>query len=162
MIIKTRIIDWFSVSLFFVLTVTVPTMAKEITAPLITAPFIDGQVEKAEWQKASVDSGFIQVQPYRGLSSTEKTIIRVGMDGENLYVAFKCLTGNRETISAGNPQRDRGDMQTDDSIVLLIDSFHDRRSAYLFHVNVLNTQTDHQFLFDKRSFFKNIHTTSFG
>lgn len=115
---------------------------RTIEVPKINAPKIDGQIEAIEWQRAALDSGFIQLEPNKGMPSTEKTFVRVGIDKKHLYVAFECFTRDVATISAGNPQRDQGDMQTDDSVVLLLDTFHDKRSGYMFHINTLNTQSD--------------------
>ncbi|HEX9974542.1 MAG TPA: DUF5916 domain-containing protein [bacterium] len=139
-ILKRSMIQLFVV-LFSITTFTCFGMAKEIAAPLIPAPSIDGLVELTEWQDASLDSGFVQMQPHKGLPSTEKTFVRVGMDKQNLFVAFICITKDIQTISAGNPQRDQGS-ENEDCVALLLDTFHDKRSGYVFHVNVLNTQTD--------------------
>ncbi len=139
-ILKRSVIQFFVV-LFAIMIFTGFGMAKQIAAPLMPAPSLDGLVELAEWQDASLDSGFVQMQPHKGLPSTEKTFVRVGMDKQNLFVAFICFTKDVQTISAGNPQRDQGS-ENEDCVALLLDTFHDKRSAYLFHVNVLNTQTD--------------------
>ena len=137
--------------LFGILMVT-GAFAKTITVPVIRTPVVDGNVSRSEWSGASVDSGFVQIEPEKGAPTTEKTRIRIGMDRDRLYVAFQCFTGNANTITDGNPQRDQflsgksgsnvAGTSSDDGAMVLIDSFHDRRSAYLFRVSVRNTQTD--------------------
>jgi hypothetical protein len=135
-----KFIKW--ILFLFMISKIVIAQEKTIKVPIIRKPEIDGTINLSEWHGASLDSGFIQLEPLKGLPATEKTHIRMGMDNKHLFVAFECNAVDVSTISAGNPQRDHGDMATDDAVSILIDTFHDKRSGYLFHVNVLNTQTD--------------------
>ena len=116
--------------------------ANTIDAPVLTAPQVDGFIKPDEWRDASVDSGLIQIEPMKGQACSEKTRIRVGMDKDHLYIAFECLTRDGTTISGGNPKRDQLALGSDDAVIVVLDTYRDKRSAYVFHLNPLNTQTD--------------------
>ncbi len=116
--------------------------AHSIKVPKINAPEIDGKINDNEWRNTARDSDFVQIEPNKGVPASQKTTVYIGMDSHNLYVAFACLADNINELSSGNRQRDQGSLENEDGVVLLLDTFHDERSAYLFHVNSLNTQTD--------------------
>ncbi|MCG2715772.1 MAG: carbohydrate binding family 9 domain-containing protein [Candidatus Marinimicrobia bacterium] len=116
--------------------------ARTLSVRLIQPLTIDGWIRPAEWQNAVMDSCFVQIEPDKGKPASQKTYVLVAMDAFNLYVGFVCLNSDIGELSAGNRQRDLGSLTGEDGVMLLLDTFQDGRSAYLFHVNLLNTQTD--------------------
>ncbi len=110
-------------------------------------PVIDGVVDEEEWRGAARASDFIQFEPRRGESSTTKTEALVLYDAGHLYVAFRAW--DPEPLAAQLTQRD-ADLFGDDSVVVLLDSYGDRQSAYYFQTNVLGTQADGRIVEDGR------------
>ena len=53
-------------------------------------PQIDGVLDDTVWQQAAPRSGFIQLEPARGVPATDDTEFRIAYDVHNLYVAFRC------------------------------------------------------------------------
>jgi hypothetical protein len=62
-------------------------------------------------------------------------------DDKYLYFGFKCFDSEPGRIAAQLTERD-SDLMSDDAVVVVLDTFHDRRSAYYFMTNALGTQTD--------------------
>ncbi|MBE3123733.1 MAG: carbohydrate binding family 9 domain-containing protein, partial [Planctomycetes bacterium] len=100
---------------------------------------IDGNVTDAEWKGAAVATDFVQYEPRRGEPSTVKTEALVMYDAGHLYVAFRAW--DSEPLTAQLTQRD-ADLLSDDSVAVLLDSYGDRQSGYLFITNILGTQFD--------------------
>ena len=109
--------------------------------PLSSKPKIDGILDDSVWSEAAVADGFVQFVPQFGQPSPYRTVVLVGYTEDALYVAFKCFDPVPDEISAAVTSRD-GPLDNDDSVALLIDTFHDRRTAYYFVTNTLGVQGD--------------------
>jgi Domain of unknown function (DUF5916)/Carbohydrate family 9 binding domain-like len=110
-------------------------------------PVIDGTIDEDEWRGAPVVSCFVQFEPRRGEPSTVRTEALVLYDAGHLYVAFRAW--DSEPLTAQLTQRD-ADLFGDDSVIVLLDSYGDRQSAYYFQTNVLGTQADGRIVDDGR------------
>ena len=122
------------------------TESNRITALQITmlevAPTIDGNIDASEWAGAAlVDQPFMQFEPEFGVPSSFRTVVRIGQTGTALYVAFEAFDPDISRLAAASTQRD-GDLDRDDSVAVLFDTFADLRTAYLFRTNALATQQD--------------------
>ncbi|MBI2823024.1 MAG: carbohydrate binding family 9 domain-containing protein [Acidobacteria bacterium] len=105
------------------------------------APKIDGILSERAWGEADAAKGFVQKDPKEGEPATEGTEVRVLHDGKNLYFGIRCLDSNPGGIVARELRRDN-DFANDDSISIIIDTFHDHRNAFLFRTNPRGTQYD--------------------
>ena len=103
-----------------------------------TKPVIDGKLEEC-WSLAEVVSGFTEYKTER--NAIEQTLVRVLYDNENLYIAFECLEPDPNKIQAMTRKYDRW-LSGDDAVVVYIDTFHDKRSSYVFATNTLGTRYD--------------------
>ncbi|HET9210869.1 MAG TPA: DUF5916 domain-containing protein [Thermoanaerobaculia bacterium] len=108
---------------------------------LPSAPVIDGKLDDPAWQQARLLGGFVQDTPDAGQPATQKTEVRAGYDDRNLYFGFRCYDTEPEKIFAPVLQRD-GDLSFDDSVYVILDTFHDRRNGFLFATNPLGVQVD--------------------
>jgi len=102
-------------------------------------PVIDGTVGQGEWADASRATDFIQYEPRRGEGSSVRTEAFVLYDDLHLYVAFRAY--DESPVAAQLSGRD-ADLFEDDAVVVLLDSTHDRQSAFYFMTNPLGTQAD--------------------
>jgi Domain of unknown function (DUF5916) len=86
---------------------------------------------------------FRQRDPAEGEPATERTVVRVLSTPEALYVGV--WAGHRDTraIRATVFRRD-ADLTVDDYVTILIDSFRDRRGAFLFRTNPNGAMWDAQ------------------
>jgi hypothetical protein len=115
--------------------------AFEITS-FASAPTIDGNIEMSEWADATIiDQPFVQIEPEYGQPSPFRTVVRIGQTDTALYVAFESFDSDPARLAAAFTQRD-GDLERDDSVAVLFDTFKDLRTAYLFRTNALATQQD--------------------
>lgn len=101
---------------------------------------LDGHVEEAVWQQASVAAEFWQREPHDGQPATERTEVRVLYDDAALYVAFVCYDREPDRILQRLARRDR--IVAADWVGVLIDSYHDRKTAFAFLVNAAGTKAD--------------------
>jgi hypothetical protein len=117
------------------------TAALQITM-LKTTPTIDGRIDASEWGSAAlVDQHFVQFEPEFGVPSPYRTVVRIGQTEAALYVAFEAHDPDMDRLAAAKTQRD-SNLGGDDSVAVLLDTFADQRTGYLFRTNVLATQQD--------------------
>ncbi|HEY7213747.1 MAG TPA: DUF5916 domain-containing protein [Thermoanaerobaculia bacterium] len=101
---------------------------------LAKAPVIDGHMAEGEWQDAAHLDGFIQIEPKEGAPATEPTEVFLGYDADNLYIGLRCHDSEPKKIVTTTLTRD-SDMGYDDTVTILLDTYHDGRSAFLFTTN---------------------------
>jgi hypothetical protein len=119
-----------------------PVIARELTAvALSAAPTIDGVPDEEAWSEAASVEGFVQVRPRFGEPSSFATSARVGFTDSALYVAFFLSDPEPDRIAASVTGRD-GELDSDDSVGVLLDTLDDDRTGYYFGTNLLATQAD--------------------
>jgi len=105
------------------------------------APAIDGDLSDPVWAKATIIDRFTQKRPNPGLPATDRTVLRILFDENNLYFSVYAYDSQPDQIIAGTMQRD-GPLGAADSIVLLIDPGLTRRNAYGFEVDAAGARRD--------------------
>lgn len=125
---------------------------KQTTALKIKEPIhVDGRLDEAVWEKAPEAGDFIQLQPEKGMPASERTTVRILYDDRYVYFGFCCYDSEPQKIAARMTKRDE-DIRSDDSVYVLIDTFHDRRSCYYVTTNLLGTQWDGRITENGRTF----------
>ena len=105
------------------------------------APIIDGDLSDPVWAKATVIDKFVQKQPNPGTEPTERTVLRILYDENNLYFAVYNYDSTPDAIVARSMQRD-GPLYTADSIVIQLDPGQTRHNAYSFEVGASGGRVD--------------------
>lgn len=119
-----------------------PARAPEFTAVFADeAPRIDGYLNDLIWQQIEPIDNFIQIWPEDGAPATEHSEVRIAYDRDHLYFAFKFYDKDPELIRAKNLERG-GRNDRDDHAYIGLDTYQDKRNAYLFEMNALGTQDD--------------------
>lgn len=113
-----------------------PLTLGKLTAP----PKIDGLLSEGEWQGAVKAELNFQIEPGDNIAASEKTEVFLAADRETLFIAFHAFDSDPSAIRARVSKRD--DINEDDLVVLLIDTFNDRQRAYRFSFNPLGIQQD--------------------
>ncbi len=108
--------------------------------PFSHPPKIDGVLENPLWEKATRIEQFTQYEPQEGAAPSEKTQVFIGYDQDNLYFAFRCFDSNPQAIRACLTPRDR--VMSDDSVTIYLDTFNDKKRAFVFQVNPCGIQND--------------------
>ena len=104
-------------------------------------PNVDGDLSDPVWARSEVGADFVQHEPLDGVPATEQTEIRVVFTGSTLYFGITAFDANPEAIVAREMERDSRIFQ-DDSIILMLDTFRDRRNAYTFETNLNGARSD--------------------
>ncbi len=104
---------------------------------------LDGRLDEPAWARAPVATGFTQSEPSEGRPASERTEVRVLTDGRTLYVGARLLDRDPDGIVIRDLDRDF-DTFSQDVFELLLDTFHDRRNAYVFIVNAAGARADYQ------------------
>lgn len=104
-------------------------------------PLLDGRLDDAVWNRAFPADAFRQREPREGEPATERTEVRILYDDEQLYFGVFCYDKEPQKIAANEMRRDT-DLSSDDSFSFVLDTFGDRRTAYLFGVNPLGARYD--------------------
>lgn len=112
--------------------VTVPRIATQVV--------VDGRLDEPVWSQAARLSGFHQYQPVDGRPAEQQTTVLVWYSPDALHFGIVANTTNPSMVRATLAERDNID--SDDHVLLYLDTFDDRRRAYLFGVNPLGIQLD--------------------
>lgn len=111
--------------------------ARRVSAP----PVIDGRLDDAAWVAAPPIAGFRQREPIEGAEVSEPTIVRIVYDDTHLYIAADFRDATPAEIRASELRRDNT-LESDDTFTVLVDTYLDRRNAFVFRVNPLGTRYD--------------------
>lgn len=102
---------------------------------------LDGKLDEAAWQGARAFSGFIQSYPKPNEKAPDGTEVRVLYDDAALYVGIRMFDAHPDSIAAQLARRDASGIYSD-WVHLIIDSYHDRRTAFRFSVNPKGVKKD--------------------
>ena len=105
------------------------------------APVIDGDLSDSVWTDIPVLTDFVQVWPDEGQPPTELSEVKIAYNQNYLFFAFRFLDDDPHLIRAKNLERG-GRNDRDDHAYISLDTYMDRRNAYLFEMNALGTQDD--------------------
>ncbi len=94
---------------------------------LKTPPVMDGIISAGEWPVADSASGFIQMEPQKGMPATEATTAYIGYDNDNIYVAVINYYTDPGDIVARMQQRDEL-TKNDDLVSVIFDTYHDKNA----------------------------------
>lgn len=122
-----------------------PSGAPHVLIPVLTtAPTLKDFLPEAP--KSSVTrkmlriSNFVERYPDDGQPASEPTVAYLGYTHDDLFVAYVCKDNDPSGIRAHLLQRDS--LRDDDSVEVLLDTFHDSRRAFVFRANALGIQAD--------------------
>lgn len=112
-----------------------PAEARSVRAVLVEEGEIrlDGHLDEEAWQRAPAGSGFMQREPESGAPSTEHTEVRVLYSVQALYVGVRAYDSESDRIRGELARRDQ--VTQADEIAVYLDTYHDRRTAFMFAVN---------------------------
>ena len=105
---------------------------------------IDGILEERVWGAATVLDAFVQQEPDEGAPSSEATEVLLLYDAETLYLGVRAMDQEPSAISATEMRRDSDRILEEDNIQIILDTFLDSRSGYMFVTNPLGAQLDQQ------------------
>src|SRR6266542_1170776 len=119
---------------------TPPERVAATPVPEATAIRIDGELNDAVWQNVPPITSFRQREPRDNGEPTFQTEARVAYDATALYIAVRALDPQPQKIVGIRTRRD--EVSPSDWVRVIVDSFHDRRTAFEFGVNPAGVKRD--------------------
>lgn len=107
----------------------------------VRAPVIDGRDDDVAWHDARVIDQFLEYEPNEGAQTRFRTEVRVMYDDKYLYIVGHMYDPAPDSIVSLLSRRD---VRTQSEwLKLVIDSYHDRKTAYQFIVNPAGVKRDY-------------------
>ena len=101
---------------------------------------VDGRLDEPAWAEAPAIQGFVQKEPAEGAAPSEPMEVRFLYDDGALYVGARMHKRSGSPIQAPMGRRDRAEQA--ESIFIALDTFLDRRTAYVFGVTAAGVRID--------------------
>jgi hypothetical protein len=101
---------------------------------------LDGRLDDPVWRTAAAVAGLRQRDPDEGRAVTESTEVRVVYDGAALYVGARLFDRDPGAVARRLARRD---VETpSDEFRVMLDTYHDHRTTFLFAVSPAGVQRD--------------------
>ncbi len=107
-------------------------------------PAIDGVLNDEAWTRATVVDSFTQQEPFIGQPASERTEVRMLYDANHLYIGVRLYDSTPAAIISTEMRRDSLRILDEDNFQVILDTFHDRRSGYVFVTNPLGAKLEEQ------------------
>ncbi|MGH7510078.1 MAG: DUF5916 domain-containing protein [Gemmatimonadales bacterium] len=115
--------------------------APSVSIPRIEATItVDGELDEAPWSRAVRLTGFSQYQPVDSRPAEEQTEVLVWYAPDAIH--FGILAHDRRPGAIRATVADRDNIESDDHVIIYLDTFNDHRRAFMFGVNPLGVQQD--------------------
>jgi hypothetical protein len=102
-------------------------MSASVSKAMVT-PVLDGKLDDPAWQNAQSINSFLEYDPNQGADSRFKTDVRIVHDDKYLYVMARMYDPAPDSIVSLLSRRDVRTQS--EQLKLVIDSYHDRQTAY--------------------------------
>ena len=107
-------------------------------------PRLDASLGEEEWLTAAVIDQFIQQEPAEGEPASERTVVRLMYDDRALYIGVEAYDSVPDAVIATEMRRDSQQLLDEDNFQIILDTFHDRRSGYMFVTSPLGAKLEQQ------------------
>ncbi|MGY8777260.1 MAG: carbohydrate binding family 9 domain-containing protein, partial [Longimicrobiales bacterium] len=107
------------------------------------APVIDGQLDDGPWMSAQLLTGFVQREPVEGTPVSQRTEVRILVDGEALYIGAWLFDEDPSGIVLGQTLRDAS-LNDADAFSLVLDTYRDRQNGFVFGTTPAGIEYDGQ------------------
>ena len=107
-------------------------------------PILDGRLNEEVWLQAAIIDDFVQQEPSEGEPATERTVVRMLYDSQALYIGVEAFDSDPDGAIATEMRRDSGRILDEDNFQIILDTFHDSRSGYMFVTTALGAKLEQQ------------------
>jgi hypothetical protein len=115
-----------------------------VAVPVQTAPVIDGNVlDDPAWKTVPAVDAFWQLTPNEGEPASERTEVRVAFTADALLVGVVCHDREPARIIVSESRRD-SPLDESDSFQLVLDTYRDGQSGFVFGTNPAGIEHDGQ------------------
>ena len=112
---------------------------------------VDGRLDDAAWQAIPAITDFVQVEPVQGEAPRNPMEVKIAFDDDALYVGARMHTAPGTPIQAPLSRRDDGAQA--EFLQIELDTYLDRRTAYMFGVTAAGVRMDHYHAADTEATF---------
>lgn len=102
---------------------------------------VDGRLDEPAWRDADSIAALTQVEPEQGNAPRARTVVRVLVEADALVVGVLADDPDPASIVSFTKERD-ADLEREDHIRLVLDTFRDGRSGFVFAVNPSGARYD--------------------
>jgi hypothetical protein len=114
---------------------------RDVRPPRIDAQIqVDGVLSEDVWRRAARLTGFSQYRPIDSRPAADSTEVLAWYAPDAIYFGIRAYEAHGSVVRA--TLADRDNIDADDNVQILLDTFNDRRRALLFAVNPLGAQED--------------------
>ena len=110
---------------------------------------VDGQLDDAAWRRARFASDFQQKEPVQFATPEDRTEVAFLYDDDALYIGLRMWSREPSKIPHDVTRRDQ--YGNSEHIVVSLDPFHDRRTAYSFSITAGGVRRDYYHPKDARA-----------
>src|SRR5947207_1679007 len=118
-------------------------LAKQLAVPiprLAAIARVDGVLDEPVWRRAARLAGFSQYRPVDGRPADDSTEVLVWYAPDAIWFGVRAHEPHGNVVRA--TLADRDNIDADDNVQILLDTYNDHRRALLFAVNPLGVQED--------------------
>ena len=115
-------------------TASTPPAKSAIVTTIMSNINVDGLLDERVWQTAPKIGDLTQREPQTGENPTEQTDVTLLHDANYLYIGVMCYDSDPERVIGTQMARD-ADLNSDDRIEILLDTYSDLRNAFYFATN---------------------------
>jgi hypothetical protein len=101
---------------------------------------LDGHLNDPAWASAEAFGAFVQRDPNEGQPGSEPTEFRVLYTDDAIWIGIRASDARASEIAALLSRRD--EWSPSDEVTVMIDSYRDRRTGFLFSVNAAGVKRD--------------------
>ncbi|HKC55535.1 MAG TPA: hypothetical protein VKC35_05405, partial [Vicinamibacterales bacterium] len=102
---------------------------------------LDGLFDEPGWATAEAIPALTMIEPSEGSAPAMGTTVRVLVEATALFIGVTCADSEPQGIVSFTKQRD-GSLRNEDNIKIVLDTFLDGRSGYVFQVNPSGARYD--------------------
>jgi hypothetical protein len=95
---------------------------------------LDGHMDEAVWATADSISGLVQIEPVQGGVPSGRTVVRVLVSADEIIIGVRADDPDPKGIVSFARERD-ATLANEDHVKLVLDTYRDGRSGYVFAVN---------------------------
>lgn len=117
---------------------TVPSLRVSLANAVV---HVDGRLDEAAWQSADSIPDLFQVEPVERATPSGRTVVRVLVSADALIVGVRAEYAPGTPIVAFARERD-ANLESEDHIGFVLDTFRDGRSGYVFVINANGARYD--------------------
>jgi hypothetical protein len=122
-----------------------PKPAPTVRANRVAQPMrIDGKLDEEVYKTTPAITDFVQQEPDEFKPATEKTEAWIFFDNDHIYVSARNWESHPERRVANEMRRDTSQLRQNDTLAVLLDTFHDKRNGYIFYANAIGGLSDSQ------------------